>query len=695
MRILRISNHPNVVRTTFNVLGASLSSETTKIADTTGSGADPAGTRDEDILNRNVEAICSQRDWLLWLCDMYLTIQRRCRQGTLCGGSGHMGNAVTSMSESESSVGGGYDSDDSVELRGMAPAVTRRGSTRDRGRSLSPSAANRRNRSNTGVEKPKPQQVTASTLCPSISETAPAIGSATVASAFMANKSIMLEAYLEPIFAFSQQVFLHDLRCKPLATRKIIDIINRIPIDNPEARQFQMNLLFDVLDAASVETFADADKSMNVLRNISNLLEQAAEKVDIEIEFCVRAVDTMDSLSYNCPTVLRSKIKETSLPEMRVLYVTRVLIDCTADIETKTASIRDIHGSIVSMVTSSEGKSLQDAQVLSILLGIWTEASEEIERNTDLLDDPLPGVASSEPHLSRSLDRAAGSGRKSSVGGVSQGTSLAALESAAAMEAEAVNMSRQDAIERSTMLKEVQLVVLELMQDIVNASAECKKYVAKLCGSLDAAVASLENHRGFVSVVSLPHGFSRGDVFQTAICNRYETDSLTMSDLNTLNRLGSVAPPTESGSVSSLGKQNLLNSTDSSSPDGPSYIRMNLSPSGGTAENTSGGSWWGSWVGSGAAVTSIHSPALLPTSVHSATSRSSTTSRTSRVSSDASMPPLELPPTSATLRTDSGNGDFSGNGLLSQILTPDKPDNVVPHVDNAALVEWYSKPSNR
>jgi hypothetical protein len=274
--------------------------------------AEERQARDDELVSRNVEAICSQRDWLPWLCDMYLTFQRRCRHGTLRGyggedGDGMGGGGVTSMSESESSINGGYDTEDStggdIAIGGqgneMSPSGgnSRRGGARDRGRSLSPTTAARRPGSRKNSDGSEP--VAAAAAAPaaphfsSIAGPGPGAGAgagawvpppasaaaSTAASTFLALNTHILASFLEPMFLFAQQVFLHDLRCKPIAARKIHDIINRVPIDNPEARQFQLNLLFDVLDAASVESFVDATKSMNVLRNMSSLLEQAAEKV--------------------------------------------------------------------------------------------------------------------------------------------------------------------------------------------------------------------------------------------------------------------------------------------------------------------------------------------------------------------------------------------------------------------------------
>lgn len=681
LRVLQIANHPSVIKTTFAVLGAALGELEENVA---GDNAHAFYDKNSNVLNRNVDAICSQRDWILWLCDMYLTFQRRCRHGTLNDGFDSRENNVTSMSESESSIGGGYDSEDSVELRDVSPTGTSRKTfPRDRGRSLSPTSAFRRGRQESDAEKPKnASNNTFESNFPTVYErSTPIVIPSSATSIYLSTKANMLEAYLEPLFSFAQVVFLHELRSKPQTTRKFNDIINRIPIDNPEARQFQMNLLFDVLDAAAVESFVDPDKSMNVLRNVSTLLEQAAEKVDIEIEFCVRAVDTMDSLSYNCPTVLRAKIKETSLPEMRLLYVTRVLIDTTADIETKAASIRDIHGSIVSMVTSQDGKSLQDAQVVTILLGMWAEAADEIERNTELIEQCNSPTKDMGPTRSRSLENSTLTGFET------KGTSLAALESAAAMEAEASLITRQEAIDKVATMTEIQLVTLELLQDIINASQECRKYVYKVFINLEAAVATLEKHKGLISMTSIPNGFHRSDIFLAGICNRYSEDNVTMNDLLSLNLFSGDTMFGEH----KAGNEFIASSKESSSPDGTAEttLRNHQSPSGGVIESLhSSQSWWGSWVGS--ATTTSNPVVSNPTSpLLSMISNNS----------DDILPLLNLPSVTEDIGTsvfETRSKGASSGGLLFQIVSPGSSIIAVESIaNNTVFIGWYSKFSNR
>lgn len=664
------------MKNTFEILGMTLREHLDENHDVLSGDDFESRQSDAEMLNRNADAICSQRDWILWLCDMLLTFQTRCRHGTLLGGGDHVGNNVTSMSESESSVGGGYDSEDSTELRGVSPSVGRRSSARDRGCSLSPTSATRRGRQNTEVDRLKPGTIPKFAVADEY-----AVPNMTNTSSFMLTKTHMLEAYLEPLFSFAQQVFLHDLRCKPISSRKFYDIINRIPVDNPEACQFQMNLLFDILDAASLESFVDSKKSMNVLRNVSALLEQAAERVDIEIDFCVRAVDAMDSLSYNCPAALRAKIRETSLPEMRVLYVTRVLIDNATDIETKASCIRDIHSSIVSMVTSSDCKSLQDVQVLSILLGLLVDACEEIERSMDLLQD-MPEPQGSFSSLSATSKVHAN--EATGAGVVRPATSLAALASAAAMEAEASFMTRQDALEKYANMREVQALTLELMQDIIDASAECKKYVVKMFQSLDASLCALEQDKGLVSISSLPHGFSRSFVFQAALCNTYNQDHITLSDLHSLSHLWVCSGVSEGAPAKIAG------SKESSSPD--NYIDFNsrMHRSSGTATTTATAetsvSWWGSWVGSSTTATTNTTSPLCAQAPNTA----------DKAIYNNNLPALELPPSQANSGTEADSETLSASGsLLSQIISAEQPKVTEPVIDNSSFLEWLSQPSNR
>jgi hypothetical protein len=652
LRVLQEAESPECIKKTFDTLSAAVSPATVSAvpANSEAEQKESSGNNelDFDVICRNVESICSQRDWLLWLCDTYLVLHRRVVHDRLRDGN------PTSMSESDSVAGGdvsGYDTEDSTDGPGQfrGGRSNRGGGSAimmaDRARSLSPAVARRA------------RHTPADASSPHIMESP-----RTRVLAAAQRKQHIMEMFVGPIFSFLQLIFVADMRCKSVASRHIFDIVSRIPMEIPEAKQFQQNLLFDVLDAAASLPFVSIETSLNVLRNISSLLEQVAEKLDIGIEFCVQAVDTANSISYNCPTVIRPKIKETSLPDMRVLYVTRCLIDSSVEIDVKAAAIRDIHASILSLITSGETKSgLQDSQVLVILLGMVIDAADEIERALEVVAQGSSALGGAD--AVGSLDSLSNRGKQ-------QGTSAAALNAAALMETDVARLIVDDAWDRVSLMTEVQSVAIEVIQDLMGASSECRKYCQqKLFAGLDSALHPVHVQHGVVES-SLPNGLSRGDVWRAALSNKFGIDKVTLADLQSLDSAGDRMGDSVAGGALSTSPSSLAGSP------GTHSATVNVSQLAGSPPQASqplGSSWWGSWT----------------------SSQQSAAGQTAGIVKHTSVPPLKLPASmDSTLMQPAQTSGLSemlrgSNGSVTAAAPP------AAHIDNAAFLYWMAKFSNK
>ena len=74
---------------------------------------------------------------------------------------------------------------------------------------------------------------------------------------------------------------------------------------------------------------ANSESALNLLRNLAAVLDQIQEKTEIPLDFCVKAIQVLNIMSYNALPVVRMRIKETSLAESRNCFVVRCLLDRT------------------------------------------------------------------------------------------------------------------------------------------------------------------------------------------------------------------------------------------------------------------------------------------------------------------------------------------------------------------------------
>lgn len=271
---------------------------------------------------RNVEVLCSQRDWLLWICECLLYYQRRSMQSDL-GDSNFF-----SMSEGES-VSGLDSGDESIE--GCRPI---------------------------GAHYPS--------------------NCVKTLSSFRSMNQNPLEKFADPLFSLVRTALAVDVTGKPNSSRKFYDIFRLTDVlSKPESQSILVSILFDLLEAfESHPLHTSSERSLYILRNLSSFLDQVLEKCETSIEFCVKAVHVINSMSYRAAPDLRSKIKDTMLPEVRNAYLTRCLVDRREDIWSRISCLAELHSSVLNLIVSgTPTRTLSDQHVVLLFVELFVEAT--------------------------------------------------------------------------------------------------------------------------------------------------------------------------------------------------------------------------------------------------------------------------------------------------------------------------------
>jgi hypothetical protein len=619
-----------------------------------------------EVALKNIDLLCGQRDWITWLCNCYVSFHRRFSVGNLRGEPG---------SVSESELGGadlsGFESEDSVEISGMSPQRGRRRTSASRQQHRGSA------RSSEGEGRPTSLSPVPRPLHPNeaadLEDCNSSIGDRSLGYPRLGTRTHLLERYVEPLYTFALRIFKMDLLSKPSQNRRYPEIVNKLPMDFPEARQFQMNLLFDILENIPSLANDSFEPSMNLVKNLAALLEQVAEKIDASIELSVAAVECVNALLYNCPVAVRQRVKDTSLPEMRVLFVTRCLIERNVELEVKALALRDIRSSIVSLVSSNDAKSLQDSQVLLMVFDVFIEAMEEIEYSLEV------AIEASSSNLSPREDP-----QQHRHHPVARAQSPFSVDDA--MSVTSHNFVSLEALnDRINVMKSIQIISLEIIQDILNASAECRKYVAKLFDGIEnniMARSSVVTGGVQSPIVSTPNGLLRSDVWRAALTNRYSIERVTEDDLYTL----------ECSQSSLQTSSPFTGRPDGLTPNEASVKIMEPSASLGAAStvplgalsssSASNSSWWTYWMSPSNAATSSAAPPPLSSIVQvpSTSAASPPVLSSATPNSALSVPPLQLP---------KGLGPVDSISYLFPVGIG------VKIVDNRAFLNWFANAVNR
>ena len=151
-------------------------------------------------------------------------------------------------------------------------------------------------------------------------------------------------------------------------------------------------ILFDVLEVIEAYPMNDIDIAFNILKNFAMLLEAVLDKVDsIPLEFLIKSIDIINTLSYRSPPQLRLKLKDTGLLEGRNAYILKCLTSKFRDHDfiSHMAALCSIQSSIQNMLVSSDIKHIPDQQVVHLVLGFFVEASERVNKLTSDFDQGL------------------------------------------------------------------------------------------------------------------------------------------------------------------------------------------------------------------------------------------------------------------------------------------------------------------
>jgi len=261
--------------------------------------------------------------------------------------------------------------------------------------------------------------------------------------------------FCAPIYRFICKLITHDMTSSKVGPNRRWNELFRISV--PELRDMQETILVDVLEAMQniAKLCVDMVTVLNLFKNFAMLLDQALEKADLSLLFCVKVIQSLQALTYNCPPEIRPRLKETALLEVRKSYVVRCLLEHHADYYAKVAALHEIGSSLQNYVSLHESKPISDAQVVMIVLGIFVEACEDLEFLLSGID------SNAAPFDCYSVDNAKEGGRCGSP----------------------IQTSVND---RLLILLEVLEAIILCIQNCVFSSKECQKCVSKLVTNIVA-----------------------------------------------------------------------------------------------------------------------------------------------------------------------------------------------------------------
>lgn len=434
-RVLQSSSSPDQVTHTFRVIEQSIS---TTLSGVSNSSSTELSAAVNQLHLRNAESFFTQKDWLVSLCDLLVQYRRQ----ALNTDERDCGASVFSLSENESIgpsgyYGGGafdpYGSGDESENNSVGGDI---------------SLGEDRDHAHRGAYRSS-------------------VGSADSCSGrISAWHQHLIDQFSNPIYSLIRRLLLQDMAAGRVGSARRWNELFRLSL--PELYSIQEHLLLDLVGCMSnlSEFCDDVHSSVNMLKNIAAVLEQALEKADMTLMFNVKVVTALHSLSYNCSPEVRAKIKETNLPEMRKQYVVRCLLDNTQDYYTKVAAISEISSPLLGYISTTESKLLSDTNVVMMVLGMMVEACEDLEFLLGGVDSTAAVLNDSVHHL----DSSAGE-RPRHLSNADEfrlvGSPIPAT-----------------AFDRVHVLFEVMEVLLETVQNCTISSPECKRCVSKLVANM-------------------------------------------------------------------------------------------------------------------------------------------------------------------------------------------------------------------
>jgi len=286
---------------------------------------------------RNLEALTSQKDWLIWLCNCVVFFRKKIRSNVNVLNSYLHDQFSDSESVGDYRSESGMESEDSMKSRGV-------------------NDPNGSSRSNAVVE----------------------------------------EHFTSPILDLIKTIMILAMEQKPSVAQKYLSEVFRLPV--PDANEVQVDLIFDILDAIDSSSLRPTEATFNLLKNFNFFLEQIIEKLDMGIDICARVLQTIQAIGYRAPPEIRSRIKEIGLQETRNTFVCSCLIEYSGLVDRdkenydRVALWIEVQPSLYAYLSASESKQLSDNQVIFIILGIFMECTEDFDSISQVDPQESPDI---------------------------------------------------------------------------------------------------------------------------------------------------------------------------------------------------------------------------------------------------------------------------------------------------------------
>lgn len=299
-------------------------------------------------VDRNVEALFSQRDFLIWAADCLAYFRRRFGSREELEGNGE---AIGTIDDRQSVLvddqfAGADDSDEEKDSSDRDVFVRPAASVS----SAADDSKSSQSWSGNGYHNEHQEQ--------------------------------LLASYSDPIFNVVEKLLTHDMRAKPNSSRRWNEIFR---LSTPDLCPIQDILMFDSLQWFEDFPFANrtfcTEIVLNFLKNFGSLLENYLEKIDISLDFCVRVIQTMHALNYKCPPEIRAKLRETNLSEVRNSYVLRCFLICFhgqgGGLISRVIALREINSSLLGYISTTEPRILQAHHVSLYIISLLFEVIDE------------------------------------------------------------------------------------------------------------------------------------------------------------------------------------------------------------------------------------------------------------------------------------------------------------------------------
>jgi hypothetical protein len=405
------------------------------------------GTSESLFACKNIELIFAQKDWLLFLTDIILTFRRKWMNTNR---EEFISQGGLSFSESES-VGG-----DSSRF-----AKSSNGDDCFSASESEVSSQNDDNNNNSHDEENAHQH-------PQNVHRSPQHFLHLKDSEFLQMKQSILMELTNPILDFIKLLIMYDFIQKYNVNRRWNEIFR---LSLPETSNLQEEIILFIFEtihqhplitnnnsettssssAATITTPQDSiyfEISLNLLKNISYFLEQVLEKMKLSLKFSSKMIQILYSLNYHSTVELRSKMKETVLPEVRKSFIIRCLIDVAQDLYLRVDCLNEISTSLQAFLLLNETKLLSDGHIIILILGMFIEVLEDLDSSSGVNQESTS--SSSYSHFSS--------------------PPLAVSHFADS----ASHLNKHGNVK-------ILLSLLSIIQSCVNSSQECKKTVLKIC----------------------------------------------------------------------------------------------------------------------------------------------------------------------------------------------------------------------